>query len=46
MSGRYYAMDRDRRWDRTKLAYEAIVHAEGLSAPSATEAVERVVRPR
>ena len=30
VSGRYYAMDRDRRWDRTKLAYDAIVHAEGL----------------
>src|SRR5947209_916066 len=26
VSGRYYAMDRDRRWDRTKLAYDAIVH--------------------
>ena len=30
VSGRYYAMDRDRRWERTKLAYDAIVHAEGL----------------
>src|ERR671937_260466 len=27
VSGRYYAMDRDRRWDRTKLAYDAIVHS-------------------
>jgi 2,3-bisphosphoglycerate-independent phosphoglycerate mutase len=26
VSGRYYAMDRDRRWERTKLAYDAIVH--------------------
>jgi 2,3-bisphosphoglycerate-independent phosphoglycerate mutase len=26
VSGRYYAMDRDRRWDRIKLAYDAIVH--------------------
>src|SRR5205823_10011241 len=26
VTGRYYAMDRDRRWDRTKLAYDAIVH--------------------
>jgi 2,3-bisphosphoglycerate-independent phosphoglycerate mutase len=33
--GRYYAMDRDRRWERTKLAYDAIVHAEGLHAGSA-----------
>src|SRR5438067_1306372 len=26
VTGRYYAMDRDKRWDRTKLAYDAIVH--------------------
>lgn len=29
ISGRYYAMDRDKRWDRTKKAYDAIVSAEG-----------------
>ena len=28
VTGRYYAMDRDKRWDRTKLAYDAIVHGE------------------
>jgi 2,3-bisphosphoglycerate-independent phosphoglycerate mutase len=28
ISGRYYAMDRDNRWDRTKLAYDAIVYGE------------------
>ncbi len=39
VSGRYYAMDRDRRWDRVKLAYDAIVHAQGLGAPTAAEAV-------
>jgi 2,3-bisphosphoglycerate-independent phosphoglycerate mutase len=39
VSGRYYAMDRDRRWERTKLAYDAIVHAEGRRAASAAEAV-------
>lgn len=27
--GRYYAMDRDRRWDRTKIAWDAIVHGRG-----------------
>ena len=27
--GRYFAMDRDRRWDRTKKAWDAIVHGEG-----------------
>jgi 2,3-bisphosphoglycerate-independent phosphoglycerate mutase len=39
ISGRYYAMDRDTRWERTKLAYDAIVHARGLRAPSAAEAI-------
>jgi 2,3-bisphosphoglycerate-independent phosphoglycerate mutase len=39
VSGRYYAMDRDGRWNRTQLAYDAIVHARGLQAPSAAEAV-------
>lgn len=36
ISGRYYAMDRDKRWERTKKAYEAIVSAEGgvFTAPS------------
>ena len=29
VSGRYYAMDRDRRWERTQRAYEAIVHGRG-----------------
>jgi 2,3-bisphosphoglycerate-independent phosphoglycerate mutase len=38
VSGRYYAMDRDRRWDRVKLAYDAIVHARGERAASAVEA--------
>ena len=40
VSGRYYAMDRDRRWDRTKLAYDAIVHARGPREAEAVEAVE------
>ena len=39
VSGRYYAMDRDTRWERTKLAYDAIVHAQGLRAPSAAAAI-------
>ena len=29
VSGRYYAMDRDTRWDRVRLAYDAMVHGEG-----------------
>jgi len=40
VSGRYYAMDRDTRWERTKLAYDAIVHAHGLHAASAAKVIE------
>ena len=40
VAGRYYAMDRDRRWDRVKRAYDAIVHGEGLRAGDAVEAVK------
>jgi 2,3-bisphosphoglycerate-independent phosphoglycerate mutase len=39
VGGRYYAMDRDRRWERVKLAYDAIVHAQGLRAQTAAEAI-------
>jgi 2,3-bisphosphoglycerate-independent phosphoglycerate mutase len=39
VGGRYYAMDRDTRWERTKLAYDAIVHGEGLRAASSEEAI-------
>ncbi|KRQ88039.1 2,3-bisphosphoglycerate-independent phosphoglycerate mutase [Caloramator mitchellensis] len=41
ISGRYYAMDRDKRWERTKLAYDAIVNGQGEIANSAREAVEK-----
>ncbi len=38
--GRYFAMDRDRRWERTKLAWDAIVHGEGtVCAMSPEEAI-------
>ncbi len=40
VSGRYYAMDRDKRWDRVARAYQALVFSSGLHAASATEAVE------
>jgi len=40
VSGRYYAMDRDKRWDRVARAYQALVFSAGLKAGSATEAVE------
>jgi 2,3-bisphosphoglycerate-independent phosphoglycerate mutase len=44
VSGRFYAMDRDRRWDRIAAAWEAIVHARGEDAASATDAVEIAYR--
>jgi 2,3-bisphosphoglycerate-independent phosphoglycerate mutase len=40
LSGRYFAMDRDRRWDRTQLAYDAMVHGRGPTAESAEKAVQ------
>ena len=39
VSGRYYAMDRDRRWPRTEKAYNAIVLGRGVYANSAEEAI-------
>jgi len=44
ISGRYYAMDRDNRWDRVKKAYEAMVKGEGLKARDPVEAVEAAYR--
>ncbi|WP_342087883.1 2,3-bisphosphoglycerate-independent phosphoglycerate mutase [Dyadobacter sp. OTU695] len=35
ITGRYYAMDRDKRWERVKLAYDAMVHGEGKHVPAA-----------
>jgi|CXWL01.1.fsa_nt_gi 2,3-bisphosphoglycerate-independent phosphoglycerate mutase len=40
VSGRYYAMDRDQRWDRVQKAFDALVRAQGPKAPSAVKAVE------
>ena len=39
VAGRYYAMDRDRRWERVRLAYDALVHDVGLRAAGAGAAV-------
>lgn len=41
VSGRYYAMDRDRRWQRTELAYRAIVAGTGLSAADPLEVIRK-----
>jgi 2,3-bisphosphoglycerate-independent phosphoglycerate mutase len=40
VSGRFYAMDRDTRWDRVKMAYDALVYGEGFFAASAPAAVD------
>ncbi|NMA87097.1 MAG: 2,3-bisphosphoglycerate-independent phosphoglycerate mutase [Tissierellia bacterium] len=41
VSGRYYAMDRDKRWERTELAYDALLLGRGKEDISAVEAVEK-----
>ena len=40
VSGRYYAMDRDNRWDRVELAYNALTKGEGVKGTDAAEAVQ------
>lgn len=40
LAGRYYAMDRDKRWERTCKAYEALVNCQGVRADSAMAAIE------
>ncbi|SCZ80968.1 2,3-bisphosphoglycerate-independent phosphoglycerate mutase [Acidaminobacter hydrogenoformans] len=39
VSGRYYAMDRDKRWERVERAYNALVHGEGHKADGAVQAI-------
>lgn len=41
LAGRYYAMDRDKRWERVKLAYDVLVYGEGLRATTPLEAITR-----
>ncbi|AUC13760.1 phosphoglycerate mutase (2,3-diphosphoglycerate-independent) [Tenacibaculum sp. SZ-18] len=40
ITGRYYAMDRDNRWERIALAYNALVHGEGKKTTNAIESIE------
>jgi len=40
INGRYYAMDRDKRWERVKLAYDALANGEGEKATDAVQAIE------
>jgi 2,3-bisphosphoglycerate-independent phosphoglycerate mutase len=39
ITGRYYAMDRDKRWERVKIAYDAMVNGIGATASSAEDAI-------
>jgi 2,3-bisphosphoglycerate-independent phosphoglycerate mutase len=39
--GRYYAMDRDKRWERVKLAYDAMVNGKGKKTPDILKAMEK-----
>ena len=41
ITGRYYAMDRDKRWERVKLAYDALVHGTGLHTNDVLGAVKK-----
>src|SRR6266699_1842335 len=41
VTGRYYAMDRDKRWERTKLAYDAMVKAVGVQVPDPMTAIKQ-----
>ena len=38
--GRYYAMDRDKRWERIKIAYDMLVHGKGLQTQDPVKAIE------
>ncbi|PWR21706.1 2,3-bisphosphoglycerate-independent phosphoglycerate mutase [Zavarzinia compransoris] len=40
LTGRYFAMDRDKRWERVNAAFSALVDGQGAGAPSAREAIE------
>lgn len=40
IGGRYYGMDRDNRWERVQLAYDALVLGKGLTSPNARGAVK------
>ena len=41
ISGRYYALDRDNRWERVSLAYDALANGKGVEATNAIEAIEK-----
>lgn len=39
--GRYYAMDRDKRWERIKLAYDLLINGKGISCKNALEIIQQ-----
>jgi 2,3-bisphosphoglycerate-independent phosphoglycerate mutase len=39
--GRYYAMDRDKRWERVKLAYDLVVNSEGEKSTNSVESIKK-----
>ena len=41
VTGRYYAMDRDKRWERVQMAYDAMVYGEGIQNADPVDAVSR-----
>ena len=41
VTGRYYAMDRDKRWERVKLAYDALVNGEGNTTRNVVESIQK-----
>jgi len=46
IQGRYYAMDRDKRWDRVEKAYRALVYGEGNKVNSSTRSNGRIISKR
>lgn len=41
VTGRYYAMDRDKRWERVKLAYDALVHGQGTHTTDVLKSIQQ-----
>jgi 2,3-bisphosphoglycerate-independent phosphoglycerate mutase len=46
LTGRYYAMDRDKRWDRIKVAYDALVHGVGTKSSQLLDSPGRLLCSR
>ena len=41
ITGRYYAMDRDKRWERVKITYDALVHGIGETSTNAIDSIQK-----